>query len=243
MVGIMNREITDEIKDILKSYVYVYIDPRNGEVFYIGKGTGNRLFSHLSDQSDTEKVTRIKEIQKDGKEPQIDILRYGLSNSEAALVEAAAIDLTGKMNLTNRVSGYHAGSFGRITSQELLTILSAKSVRVRHKAILITSNVLYRSNMTPLELYETFRGCWVVGSRRDKAEYAMAVYQGIVREVYKIEQWYPAGTLEYKTRDSSDFAKSGRWEFSGTIANDIRDEYVGFSVGKGSQNPIRYMNV
>ena len=68
-------------------------------------------------------------------------------------------------------------------------------------------------------------------------------YQGIVREVYRIERWLPAGTLEYETRDDSDFEGSGRWEFEGRVAEDLRDEYVGFSVGKSSQNPIRYANV
>ncbi len=236
-------KITDEVTDILKSYVYVYIDPRNEEPFYIGKGKGNRLFSHLDDQSDTEKVARIAEIRQNGKKPQIDILRYGLSDSEAALVEAAAIDLIGKAILTNSVSGFHERSFGRITSQELITMLAAKPVKVCHKAILITINKLYRSNMTPLELYEATRGIWVIGPSRYKAEYAMTIYQGIVREVYRIGQWYPAGTLDYQTRNSSDFWNSGRWEFSGDVAHEIRDEYVGFSVGKGSQNPIRYMNI
>jgi hypothetical protein len=192
--------VPDEITDILKSYVYVYVDPRNGEPFYIGKGTGNRLFSHLDDQSDTEKVARIAEIRQQGEEPRIDILRYGLSDSEAALVEAAAIDLIGRPRLTNRVAGFHKGSFGRITSQELITMLRAKPVEVHHKAILITVNRLYRSDMTPLELYEVTRGIWVIGRRREKAEYAMAVYQSVVREVYRIDKWYPAGTLEYQTR-------------------------------------------
>jgi len=96
--------------------------------------------------------------------------------------------------------------------------------------------------MTSSELYEATCGIWVIGPRRNKAEYAIAVYQGIVREVYRIDQWYPSGTLEYQTRDSSDFGNRGRWEFSGRIADGIRDEYVGFSVGKGGQNPIRYMN-
>jgi uncharacterized protein len=236
-------KITEEVSEILKSYVYVYIDPRNGEPFYIGKGKGNRLFSHLNDRSDSEKVARIAEIRKIGKEPQIDIIRYGLTNAEAALVEAAAIDLLGKAKLTNRMAGYHKDSFGRITSQDIIGILTAKPVKVCHKSILITINRLYRSYMTPLELYETTRGIWVVGLKRNKAEYAMSVTHGIVREVYRIGQWYPAGTLEYQTRDSSDFAKSGRWEFSGEIAYGIRDMYVGFSVGKAGQNPIRYVNV
>jgi uncharacterized protein len=31
----------------LKTYVYRLIDPRNGETFYVGKGRGNRVFSHI----------------------------------------------------------------------------------------------------------------------------------------------------------------------------------------------------
>jgi hypothetical protein len=236
-------EITDDIAAILNSYVYVYIDPRDGEPFYIGKGQGNRLYAHLDDPAESDKVARIAEIRRRGQEPRIDILRYGLSDSEAILVEAAAIDLIGKAHLTNRVAGHHEASFGRITSQDLLAVLTAEPVEVRHKALLITVNKLYRSDMTPLELYEATRGTWVLGQRRNRAEYAMAVYQGIVREVYRIEAWHPAGTLEYLTRDASEFAKRKRWEFSGSVALDSRDEYVGRSVGKGGQNPMRYVNV
>ena len=124
-------------------------------------------------------------------------------------------------------------------------MLTAEHIEVRHKAILFTINRMYRSDMNDLELYEMTRGCWRVGNRREKAEYAMCVTHGIVHEVYKIENWYPVGTLEYHTRPDSDVLKyPERWEFEGSIAHDIRDEYVGFSVGKSSnQNPIRYKNI
>ncbi len=237
-------QITYDVAKILKSYVYVYIDPRNGKPFYIGKGKGNRLFSHLSDRSETAKIERIAEILHSGKEPRIEILRYGLSESEASLVEAAAIDLIGKARLTNQVVGHHEGSFGRITAQRAVSMLSAKKVKVEHKAILLTINSLYRSDMSKEELYETTRGIWVVSeAHRNKVEYAMALFQGIVLEVYRIKQWHPAGTLKYNTRDSLHFKESGRWEFSGSMAKDIRDEYIGFSVGKAGQNPIRYVNI
>jgi uncharacterized protein len=236
--------ITPEVANLLKSYVYVYIDPRNGEPFYIGRGKGNRVFTHLSQRLVTDKVARIRDIRNSGNTPQIDILRYGLSDSEAQLVEAAAIDLIGKGRLTNRVAGYHKSSFGRITSQRVISLLTAKRINVKHKAILITINKLYRSDMSATELYETTRGIWVVGeTSRNRAEYAFSLYQGIVLEVYRIKQWYPAGTLKYKTRDTTHFKDSGRWEFSGSVATDIREQYIGFSVGKAGQNPIRYANI
>jgi len=113
-------------------------------------------------------------------------------------------------------------------------------VSVEHQAILITINQLYRTGMSNEELYEATRGVWRIGPRRNEAEYAMAVYQGIIREVYKIESWHPAGTYTYNTRPQKDVNVAGRWEFVGSIAYDIRDYYVGHFVGMGGQNPIKY---
>ena len=36
-----------DVCDKLGNYVYRLIDPRNGETFYVGKGKGNRVFSHI----------------------------------------------------------------------------------------------------------------------------------------------------------------------------------------------------
>lgn len=119
---------------------------------------------------------------------------------------------------------------------------TAQQAEIREAAILITLNQLYRSDMTSEELYEATRGFWVIGPRRARAILALAVYQGIVREVYQIERWLPAGTLAYRTRDAAAYRGSGRWEFEGRVAHDVRDRYVGRSVGRGGQNPIRYLN-
>ena len=69
--GTMN--VTPEVAAVLKSYVYVYIDPRNGEPFYVGKGKGGRLFTHLDDPSETEKTARRAKIHESGMEPRIDM--------------------------------------------------------------------------------------------------------------------------------------------------------------------------
>jgi hypothetical protein len=116
-------------------------------------------------------------------------------------------------------------------------------IHVEEPAVLITINKSFRPGMSPLELYEATRGFWRVGLRREGAELAFAVYRGDVHEVYRIRAWYPAGTLPYRTRDVGQNRGSGRWEFEGEVATDVRRKYVGRHVGKGSQNPIRYVNV
>jgi len=48
------------VKEKLLHYVYVYVDPSNDEIFYVGKGKGDRCFAHLSEKSDGDKIQRIK---------------------------------------------------------------------------------------------------------------------------------------------------------------------------------------
>ncbi len=269
----MRNDLQTGVTEKLDSYVYIYVDPETEKPFYIGKGTGDRFLAHLDVQPGTAKGDKINEIKGQGKEPRIDFLRWGLSEAEANLVEAAAIDLIGKENLVNLKSGHHPShgrsnsddfstkrtskpentpgpeidsepkGHGRITSKDLITMVAAEKVTVDDAAILITINKLYRSNMSPLALKEATRGIWVLDPRRaNKAKYAMAVFQGVVREVYLIKEWHKSGTLTYKTRD--DVFDPDRWEFSGEVAPEkIREKYIDKFVGKGRQNPIHYVNV
>lgn len=176
-------------------------------------------------------------------EPRIDPVRHGMSEAEAALVEAARADLPGRPPPTNVTAGLDGRPNGRGDSRGVLSMLTAEPVEVKERALLITINQLYRTGMTGEELYEATRGIWVLGPDRERAQIALAIYQGVVREVYRIRSWHPAGALPYRTRDASGFAATGRWEFDGEVAADIRDRYVGRSVGKGGQNPVRYVNL
>ena len=120
---------------------------------------------------------------------------------------------------------------------------ASRPVRIEEPALLFTINQMFREGMSALALYEATRGFWRVGPDREKAELALAVYQGVVREVYRIDRWDPAGTQEYETREVGANRGSGRWEFTGEVAADMRGKYVGRFVDKGGQNPIHYANV
>ena len=91
-------------------YVYVYIDPRNNEEFYYGKGSGNRKFAHLLDKGASAKIKRIKDIKKEGEQPIIRVIAAGLTEEQAYLVESTLLWKLGK-NLTNTVAGVFAGKF------------------------------------------------------------------------------------------------------------------------------------
>ena len=101
--------------------------------------------------------------------------------------------------------------------------------------------------MSALALYEATRGFWRMGERRAGAKFALAVFEGVVREAFEIDQWHPAGATPYATRDASKPGSGTRWEFTGRLAPDlIRAKYVDKSVANyltpGSQNPIAYVN-
>ena len=91
-------------------YVYVYIDPRNFEEFYYGKGKGSRKDAHLFQESDTEKSRRITLIRKEGLTPIIRVIARGLTEHDALLIEKTLLWKLGRQ-LTNIASGHYATNF------------------------------------------------------------------------------------------------------------------------------------
>jgi hypothetical protein len=91
-------------------YVYVYIDPRNYEEFYYGKGKDRRKDAHLKDSSDSDKTKRIKAIKDEGLDPIIRVVARGLTESDAFLVEKTLLWKLGK-SLTNQATGNFSDKF------------------------------------------------------------------------------------------------------------------------------------
>ncbi len=85
---------------------YLYINPETDEVFYVGKGKGNRALSHLDGTGKSPHAAMIRRLRRRGLQPRVEILIHGLKDERTALaVEMAAIDLLGVDNLTNAVHG------------------------------------------------------------------------------------------------------------------------------------------
>jgi uncharacterized protein len=249
-----NNEIFDrlrirsEVAAKLGYYVYAYIDPRDSGIFYVGKGCGARALAHLDEAGESAKVRRIVELKAAGLHPRIDILAHGIGNQETALrIEAAVIDaLWPGKTLTNKVRGNQSLELGRVSLSELEFQYAAKPIKITEPTMLIRINKLYRPGMTAEALYEATRGIWTCGVRREGARYGFAVFQSVVREVYEIRSWHPAGTLEYQTRTPEEVQSPDRWEFSGEVSPDLSAKYKGGSVEKyfpkGAQLPFTYLN-
>lgn len=117
------------------------------------------------------------------------------------------------------------------------------AIMIEEKGIIFRIRKTYRPRMDALGLYEATRAEWRLGKRRIEAKYGFAVSDKKIVEVYAIDEWLPAGTSTYQTRNFSKFDRS-RWEFSGRVADDwVRNKYIGKTVStdllRGS-NPIIY---
>jgi hypothetical protein len=237
--------------------VYLLIDPETNQVFYVGKGIGNRIFAHINaaiaNETTSDKLDKIRAIRANGLEVKHIVHRHGLTEKEAFEVEAALIDYISLSELTNQVQGYNSDDRGRMNVAEVIAKYQAPVVEISEPVILITVNRFYRRGMSAEELYEITRGKWVIGSRRNKANYAFAVYKGVIREVYEIERWLPIkveGAELMRTwipahAEEAEVKRPNRWQFEGKVADSLK-HYVGGSTENyqviGAQNPIRYVN-
>ena len=230
----------------LKFYVYALIDPRNNKPFYIGKGTGNRIFSHvdelmgLSTEIPSKKDNYIHEILKENGTIQHLLIRHNLTEQEAFDLEATLIDFFTHFGetLVNKIAGRHSHEEGIMTAEELIRKYNAKPlIELIHAVVIININKKYIRAKGTKYIYSAVKEAWIISDKkRAMINFALAEYQGIIIEVFKINNWYPIQTTD---------KKGNRWGFDGEIAQEeIRKLYINKSVAhtkkKGAAFPLKY---
>ena len=237
----------DVLLDRIGHYVYALIDPRNDQIFYIGEGKGNRLYSHVAEKQISEdmrsaKLSTIHEIKQGGQEVQYLILRHGLTKKEARLIESVLIDLLrhrgqdfGAADLANLQSGHKSWSHGLMTSDEIQRrYVSAELDTLPEDAMLININRKYTRFDDSEGVLEAVKGNWVMAKwRTEEIKYVLAEFQGFVIEVFEVTAW----------RHHPEIGRSGRYSFSGVPApDDVRNRYLNRRLPKkrGQSNLIRY---
>ena len=175
------------------------------------------------------KTVKIKSLIKHDRLG-IDIIRHGIkTDREAKIIEATCIDLLGVGNLTNKVRGSGV-DMGRVTLEEIHSLCSGKTVKIKakHAGIAFLLNSTYKSGMSEVALFESTRGVWHNPRRDESIKYAYATYGGLIKEVYEIHSWVPAGTQQYFERELIDEDIVNRWEFIGKKASqEVRELYIG----------------
>lgn len=125
-------------------YAYVYVDPRDGKPFYVGKGQGRRARKHLVQTSNRGMAARLDELRAAGLEPEIST--YACDNEahalelERVLIEAYGRLVDGSGCLVNILeAGDRSGGFaGRRHTEEskarIRAAMQARKLSETHRA-------------------------------------------------------------------------------------------------------------
>lgn len=220
-------------------YVYGLIDPRSKQIFYIGKGTKNRVFEHEkeslgSPDSEKLKLKTIADIKNAGFEVEKIIINSNLTEEEAFAAEALSVD-----------------EYERINGAAPL-----EEKDIRHKILVIKINRLYQKGMDEKVLYDAVRGVWRVSKEKVKTvEYVFGVYNSLIVAVYKPSEWFVCKeakdklprqdiVLTLKTENRVFFVDE-RYE-QGLPLDENEEFYLGKSIAglklnQSAQNPITYL--
>ena len=226
----MEKSFKQSVIEGLKCYVYVLVDPRNNCIFYVGKGSGNRVYQHaqaaLVEDSPSLKLSTIREIKGLGLDVKYYIIRHNLSEQEAYLVESSIIDLLtypafNKGNiLTNIVSGHHQWNEGIKTDEEIKILYDCPKIvpRPEDRLLLVSLNKSYQQSKATgvyrrANDYESVRKYWQLSSdKANKVTHILGIYRGIVRIVIDVKDKF----LCSKADDGTVF-KNPRYAFVGDI--------------------------
>jgi hypothetical protein len=211
-------------------------------VFYVGKGVGARIASHVIEAgkdptSERAKLRRITDIEAAGLDVDLLFLRTGIGDEQTAyIVEQAVIDAfaADQHTLTNLVRGHHSGTDGLATLPVVVARHRALPCPpIPHPVIMVKIQKGWRSDMNETEIYEKTRGHWKVGPRvRVEAQYCLGIAFGVVRGAYRIDpgSWFPSEMPWDQGQN--------RWGFTGVPAPELN--VLGTEVRDAFPNQVMY---
>ncbi len=109
-------------------------------------------------------------------------------------------------------------------------------------AVLLRINRDWQPGMDDAQVYDVVRGWWVMGPRREQAEYALAIAGGVIRGAYRVHAWRQRREGD---RGWDDDPEQVRWGFDGEPASELQHlvgEDVSERFPQGAGNPVTYVN-
>lgn len=240
----------------LKYYVYILVNPINSTPFYVGKGFGNRVFSHIQDAQDgkkgTEKLDEIQAILSLNKNIEHVIVRHGLTEKVAFEVEASLIDTFRYVPLFNAFAkgniqgGNNSIEKGLMSANEIIRKYNAQPLdAIPSGFVIININSSYKRTKGENRIYNATKEIWrMADPRGTNLKFVLSEYKGLIVEVFEVEKWYAV-----KRKYNKNTQKSGKtyfgYGFDGKVANtETRNLYINKSIAhkkkRGASNPITY---
>lgn len=159
-------------------YVYKLIDPRDGRVFYVGKGKGQRMYQHEKEARRgkySRKCKAIREIIGSGAKIRYEIDSHHKVEADAYARERELIDEIGLCNLTNVIPG-GGGAYARPVKPTETTWAEAAAAIVGIARCFRTLAAGYEAWLANVNLTEMAKKCYLdfvkqFGSERVNAEF------------------------------------------------------------------------
>ena len=247
----MNKiKIPFDTRKALGWYVYALRDPKTKEVFYIGKGKGDRIIQHVSEagknqKSEKAKLKRIRDIESRGLQVDHLFIRTAVkTEKEAFAIEQAVIDAfmanrlaKGAAPLTNLVAGHEHTTLGLASLDTVLARHASPVTPQINRAVLVLKvNEKWEPDMNSEDILKIARGVWGVREEvRQRAEIAVVISFGIVRGVYEINRSAWKSTVNTKGKTL--------WIFNGKTTTDkTLRSLVGTDMGKQVRVQASFQN-
>ena len=245
-------------------YVYALRDPRDGTIFYVGKGQSNRWYDHIHDAKTSAtdvslKLDRIRQIEDSGHSVEAFIIRSGIASEAAAYeMEAAVVHAyrlaarsggNSGIDLTN-IAEVHHPERGLATVTAMQTMFNApKAPDIDVPAALFRIPKLWYPEMSADELKEATSGWWShlsVKNGKRTAKYAFSVNRGIIRAVYRIDESMWRERVEGDRNWEHDVGRKPRWGFPDCVEAPEMAVYLNTSVKhlfkQGEASPVKFIN-
>jgi hypothetical protein len=200
IIGNPVRSFDEQQTQKLGKYVYALRDPRDRKIFYVGQGTGNRVFSHFSEAESvaqkpellTSKTHRIIEIWNADDDVEYLILAHALNEqgNEADIIESSCID-TLRESQNGEVLNNIAAPKSSFLDRDGILALAATHVQPSdpHKCVFIFPIQRALSSRTD-DVYEATRREWrIAESLRMPNTLAVGIRNGICQGTFSIQSW------------------------------------------------------
>lgn len=210
-MGNEKRNFLRRVCDMLGKYVYVLRDPRDNKIFYVGQGTGNRVFDHFNEaenfQKDNKpldrklqrKLQRIIDIWDSGQDVDWFIVAHNLSEEEANCVESAVYNILGK-SLNGELSNTNKTPRSTLLLPDDIKKMETDIFNPTEPIATLFIFPIHNSLKEKGDIYNATRGRWKVGNtyRNKKPAYAVGVKEFMSEGAFKIKEWQKTEDNKYE---------------------------------------------